>query len=256
MAELSSSGQSVNRKKSLSAAETKFELFRNSSPALQLEYPTSWSELPEAQVCCRRPYGQIAFWVTDPDDGYRIPVGSINSGEMLKCDPAMAVMTTLLNIAVRRFASTTQLASTKEFFTCTSVKGNTADADWMRGLKSNIISRTFGRDLDAGVPMDNSAACVYLVHTERMNKAYSKAGDAEVTSLLAQLLAFHSVCAPQLCSFECLCTQAAYRKLLITTLKRVAGRGGETVGMNYDGLQWDDHFRGVFIEVKQSKVSS
>ena len=50
-------------------------------------------------------------------------------------------------------------------------------------------------------------------------------------------------------------SQAAKRKLALTTTWRTAGRSSEAVTLTIDQLEWEDEFGAAYAEVAQTKVS-
>ncbi len=183
----------------------------------------TWKELREPVVCGCKFYEDLAGWLVKV---YKIPAGCKNAGMPLACDTVRNYLGTALQSAEARFKESTRV-ETQTFLMCLDAGSRSEPAQWLRKLKTKVQRITFMRAKEAGEQLDKSEVPLYLKHVMRVNGAYSRAGTRE----------------------------AAARKLAILTCQRAAGRSAEPAWMSFDGMQWDAHFRHVFMESPQPKGS-
>ena len=110
------------------------------------------------------------------------------------------------------------------FFDC--LKGDKSpQAYWYKGIKNKMMRVIFQRQMLAGESMDNSANSIYMMHVESLIEAYAKASTGE----------------------------AIERAFSLLTLWLSVGRSSETGFLHIDGLNWEEGFKCVTMEIPQSK---
>ena len=110
------------------------------------------------------------------------------------------------------------------FFDC--LKGDKSpQAYWYKGIKNKMMRVIFQRQMLAGESMDNSANSIYMMHVESLIQAYTKASTGE----------------------------AIERAFSLLTLWLSVGRSSETGFLHIDGLNWEEGFKCVTMEIPQSK---
>ena len=184
--------------------------------------PPSWNQLDEAMLTDRQLYDDFFNFITHE---YLITSGE-HVGQTLSVGTLGTYMSNFIRQACDKFRHKGN-DNTKLFFTCLDPNCQTDEAVWFRSLKNGYLNAAFSRDVAAGKQIDNSDPPVYSEHIRLMVKAYS------TVNTLA----------------------AAFRKLVIITLWCTVGRSGESAGLTWDGLEWDPHFKCVFVVVPQRKNS-
>ena len=116
----------------------------------------------------------------------------------------------------------------KLFLTAPDTNATTDAARWWQGLRNQCRRTMFTRAMEQGELQDKSETPLYLKHIREITQHYAL-DDASPG-------------------------EAAQRKFSLKTLWQAAGRSSEVAWTTVDGMQWDDHFKCVIIEVPQGKA--
>ena len=177
MASLSSRGQSDSSKQMRARAKALFDLFRASDTVRAELFHAPFEELGEEVACSTELYSGFAKFIMDE---YMVDKGA-SAGRHLACGTALDYLGALLNLAAAKFKAVGR-PSTRMFFTCLDVKATTDEAEWLRGLKNNLIRADFERRKEAGEELDTSVTPIYSMHVQSMIKALMIEGSAEVST--------------------------------------------------------------------------
>ncbi|XRB19838.1 hypothetical protein RI054_22g96850 [Pseudoscourfieldia marina] len=178
-----------------------------------------WSDCTEEELTSKARYARFADFLVD---GYRS-----KENEQLSINPAANYLTTLINLAKARVA-TSERKETRMFFTCLEKNSATEESAWLEGLKHNMKRVIFERQKEHGELIDKSATPIYSDTIRACVRAYQlTTGSAE----------------------------AIMRALVIICLWLAAGRASEVAWLTFDSLKWDSLHQCVLQEVLQSKTS-
>ena len=159
---------------------------------------------------------------------YIIPMGK-KKGQPLGVQSAIYYLNTAMQLASKVHPGCA-------FFLCTdknvSVDHN-EDRKWLENVRQNMWKICFARAVENGDKIDEAATPLYLEHVEAILRAYARS-----TSLSDDQA-----------------KRAHRRKLSVLSLWQVAGRSGEIATLSYNKLEWDEHFKCVFVEVNQLKTT-
>ena len=219
------------------------------------EWGQVWDDVPEAELCKQSFWGSFATYLVAI---YRISLqAQRNPGKPLASASAAGVWSGLIEDTKNRFSESSLpqmkartprrtprtrtprthardvpmpfdllLRSTRAqaFLKCKSGE-NCHQADWYKGIKTQIRMKLFYMSIENNESLDQSANCIGYQHILAVCEALARANTAE----------------------------AAERKLAIKLLWREAGRGSEPGALSYGGLRWDPTFSTPTIESPQSK---
>lgn len=179
MSLLGSGGTSESWGSYKTCAMRSFESYRVHDPAIEAKLPHPFDDLRVGHVCQRSVWEGFASFMFDK---YIIPEGSKNSGGHLACSTAIGYLNAMLNVAKGKFAAV-GTAEVKLFFTCLDGSSQTAESNWLRGLRNNMLRLWFERAKQNGDEMDMSAEPLYIDDMKSIVECYSMYNTSEVCGL-------------------------------------------------------------------------
>ena len=230
MAELNLSGDSsssIRQKKNIDRILKRFASFDGSG---------SWDNLTEAVLCSGEFYLRLAHWLVNE---YKIPPKHQNEGHPLSCSTIIGYIRMIINRAATKFEKRSW--KTAAFPT----------PKWNRKLTDRILRLTFKRYAATGELGDHSAS-------EQPPATPAKgAPDTYLTRVLLLACAapvyLTDVMLLQRSYARANTSQGAVRKFALLSTQRAAGRSSEIAWSTYANMQWDSHFKHVFVSIVQKK---
>ena len=205
-----------------------------------------WDDLPEDVACAPNFYERLAHFLLHT---YVIPEGVRNHGEPLSGDTPKNYLNIALNQAADKFKAVGSDA-TKRFFSCQDQNSTSAEAVWLRKLRSNMRRDVMARADRDGVEMDKSEGRLPRPPASRLRVALSCP-----QSVLAVPLYHDAHIRPINTALARKGTvEALTRRIGIQMAWNSAGRAAESSTVCWEGLEWDPQKHAVFAEIKQWKT--